>query len=401
VGSNGVYTIKVTNAGTGPTTGNITVTDTLPAGLTFVSGSTAGGWSCTATGQAVTCTYSGSALAAAGGNSTVTLTVSVAPGAFPSVTNTATVADPNDAKSTDKSSPADVTNIDNAVPTQSSFSPSAGLIVGTGVTPQQITLTGTGFNSSTQVTLGSNAALTGTANAAGTSLSITVPANDLASAGSVTISVFNPPNPTSNAGGGKAATTLNFPLVGFVAAQDASTPGTIAVIAGTPATVKIDYTTNPANSPLPAALTVTCTVPQSLTSATCAVNGGTIAAGATSGSAAITINAIPNTSGGSSTSTPWTGGRGQWSTYLLWLVAAVLLSMLGMWGANRQRTLPLGRAPAYLTLVLLVLAAGALVGCTTTAKTTPTPTGPSSINVTATTADGASVTTTVNITVSN
>jgi hypothetical protein len=222
----------------------------------------------------------------------------------------------------------------------------------------------------------------------------------LASAGSVTISVFNPPNPTSNAGGGKAATTLNFPLVGFVAAQDASTPGTIAVIAGTPATVKIDYTTNPANSPLPAALTVTCTVPQSLTSATCAVNGGTIAAGATSGSATITINAIP-TSSGSSTAIPWTGGRGPWSTYLLWLIATVLLSMLGMWGTVRQRTLPMRRAPAYLTLVLLVLAAGALVGCTTTAKTTPTPTGPSSINVTATTADGASVTTTVNITVSN
>ena len=397
--SGGVYTIKVTNTGTGPTTGNVTVTDNLPAVLAFVSGSGTN-WSCTATGQAVTCTYSGPALAAAGGNSTVTLTVSVAPGAFPSVTNTATVTDPNDSKSTDKSSLADMTNIDNAVPTQSSFSPSAGLIVGTGVTPQQVTLTGTGFNSSTQVTLGSNAALTGTANAAGTSLSITVPAGDLANAGTVTISVFNPPNPNSNAGGGKSATTLNFPLVGFVAAQDASTPGTIAVTAGTPAMVKIDYTTNPATSPLPAALTVTCTVPQSLTSATCAVNGGTIAAGATSGSATITINAIP-TSSGNSTSTPWSGGRGPWSTYLLWLVAAVLVSMLGMLGAVRQRMLPLRRAPAYLAVVVLVLAAGALVGCTTTAKTIPTPTGPASILVTATTADGASVTTTVNITVSN
>jgi hypothetical protein len=74
--------------------------------------------------------------------------------------------------------------------------------------------------------------------------------------------------------------------------------------------------------------------------------------------------------------------------------------MLGMWGTIRQRTLPLRRAPAYLTLALLVLSAGALVGCTT-AHPTPTPTGPSSITVTATTADGATVTTTVNITVSN
>jgi hypothetical protein len=55
----------------------------------------------------------------------------------------------------------------------------------------------------------------------------------------------------------------------------------------------------------------------------------------------------------------------------------------------------------YLTLALLVLAAGALVGCTTANKTTPTPTGPSTITVTATTADGATVSTTVNITVSN
>jgi hypothetical protein len=141
-------------------------------------------------------------------------------------------------------------------------------------------------------------------------------------------------------------------------------------------------------------------VPQSLTSATCAVNGGTIAAGATSGSATITINAIP-TSGGTSTSTPWTGGRGPWPPSLLWMVAAVLLSMLGKLGAVRQRMLPLRRAPAYLAVVVLVLVAGALVGCTTTAKTTPTPTGPASILVTATTADGASVTTTVNITVSN
>ena len=62
--------------------------------------------------------------------------------------------------------------------------------------------------------------------------------------------------------------------------------------------------------------------------------------------------------------------------------------MLGMLGAVRQRTLPLRRVPMYLTLGVLVLAAGGLVGCTSMTKT-PTPTGASSITVTATTADGA------------
>jgi hypothetical protein len=405
VGSSGAYKIVVTNNGTGPTTGNITVTDTLATGLSFAS-SAGTNWACSAAGQVVTCTYSGPALAAAGGSSTLTLNVSVGPNAISSptvftVTNTASVSDPGDTVTTDKSATDAPTSIDNAVPTQSSFSPSTGLIVGTGVTSQQITLTGTGFNSSTQVTIGSNGPFTGTANAAGTSLTITLPASDLTTAGNVNISVTNPKNPISNAGGGPAPTTQIFPLVAVTAAQDASTPGTIAVTAGTPAMVKIDYSTNPANAPLPAALTVTCAVPQSLTGATCTVNGGTIAAGATSGSATITINAIPTsgTTSGSPTSVPGMSGQGPWSTYLLWSIVAAMLSILGMLGAIRQRALPLHRVPMYLTLGLLLLAAGGLVGCTTTQKT-PTPTGPSTLTVTATTADGATVTTTVNINIS-
>jgi len=71
-----------------------------------------------------------------------------------------------------------------------------------------------------------------------------------------------------------------------------------------------------------------------------------------------------------------------------------------MLGAVRQRALPFRRIPMYLTLGLLMLAAGGLVGCTTAQKT-PTPTGPSTLTVTATTADGATVTTTVNINISN
>ena len=49
------YALTVTNGGTAATSGTVTVTDTLPAGLTFASGS-GGGFTCSALAQVVTCT---------------------------------------------------------------------------------------------------------------------------------------------------------------------------------------------------------------------------------------------------------------------------------------------------------------------------------------------------------
>jgi len=98
VGANGVYTLTVSNsnaAGTAQTTGTVTVTDTLPNGLTFVSG-TGTGWTCNATGQVVTCT-STTAIAAGASSTAITLTVGVAAAAAPSTTNTATVSGGGDA----------------------------------------------------------------------------------------------------------------------------------------------------------------------------------------------------------------------------------------------------------------------------------------------------------------
>ena len=93
VGSNASYTLSVSNVSAGPTTGAITVSDALPTGLTFVSG-TGSGWTCSAAGQTVTCTNAGPL--AGGATSAITLTVAVSLPAAPSVTNTATVATPGD-----------------------------------------------------------------------------------------------------------------------------------------------------------------------------------------------------------------------------------------------------------------------------------------------------------------
>jgi uncharacterized repeat protein (TIGR01451 family)/fimbrial isopeptide formation D2 family protein len=89
IGANGVYTLNVTNNGPSPTSGTITVTDTLPAGLTYVS-ATGTGWACSAAGQIVTCTRP-SPLNSGTSAPAISLTVSVGAAAFPSVTNTASV----------------------------------------------------------------------------------------------------------------------------------------------------------------------------------------------------------------------------------------------------------------------------------------------------------------------
>src|SRR5437870_4030458 len=87
------YSIVVTNNGGTATSGTMTVTDTLPAGLTATA-MTGTNWSCAtlpATGPAtLTCTRSTSL--AAGSSSTITLTVTVANNAPASVTNSVTVS---------------------------------------------------------------------------------------------------------------------------------------------------------------------------------------------------------------------------------------------------------------------------------------------------------------------
>jgi uncharacterized repeat protein (TIGR01451 family)/MYXO-CTERM domain-containing protein len=93
VGTTGEYTLRVENVGAGPTTGLISLVDSLPSGLTFAAG-TGPGWSCEDDQGLVTCT---STLALAPTEaSDLVLTVDVGPEAYASVTHTATVATAGD-----------------------------------------------------------------------------------------------------------------------------------------------------------------------------------------------------------------------------------------------------------------------------------------------------------------
>ncbi len=89
-GQQGVqFTIGVLNNGTNQTTGSVTVTDTLPAGLLPVD-ATGGGWSCGIAGQTVTCSRNDS-LQTGQTYAQIYVSVNVAADAN-SVTNTATVS---------------------------------------------------------------------------------------------------------------------------------------------------------------------------------------------------------------------------------------------------------------------------------------------------------------------
>ena len=82
------YTITVTNGGTGPTSGTVTVADVLPPGLTATALS-GPGWTCDV--AILACTRS-DALAAGASYPSITLTVNVSASAPASITNVANVS---------------------------------------------------------------------------------------------------------------------------------------------------------------------------------------------------------------------------------------------------------------------------------------------------------------------
>lgn len=90
-GETGAFRLTVTNLGPSASGAPVVITDTLPAGTTFVSGG-GSGWTCAASGATVTC--STATALAAGSSSTVTITVALADSLAGSVLNTAAVSGP-------------------------------------------------------------------------------------------------------------------------------------------------------------------------------------------------------------------------------------------------------------------------------------------------------------------
>ena len=150
------YTITVTNSGNAPTSGMVSVSDTVPSGLTAtaISGTN---WNCTQ--PSGPCTRS-SVLAAGGSYEPITLTVNVAGNAAASVTNIATVSGGGEFNtSNDTANDATTINFVNKAPTLNAISDVtvledaalqtvnlSGITAGAGDPPQTLTVTASSSN---------------------------------------------------------------------------------------------------------------------------------------------------------------------------------------------------------------------------------------------------------------
>ena len=110
IGDSLTYTIVVSNAGPSTAT-SVTATDTLPAGLTFVSGTSPSGGTVTANGQVVTVPVGS---IAAGGTSTFTILTTVGAAASGTLTNTVAVATPLTESTTANNSASAAVTVDAA-----------------------------------------------------------------------------------------------------------------------------------------------------------------------------------------------------------------------------------------------------------------------------------------------
>ncbi|MGO4105599.1 isopeptide-forming domain-containing fimbrial protein [Leifsonia sp. YAF41] len=117
VGQKGSYTLTVTNAGPTEDPGPITLTDKLPAGLTFASANGQNA-DCAEASQIVTCTLDGAL--GVGKSRTVTLVVTVQQAAYPSVTNVVQVTSPTEQLPEAQLTDSDTTSVAAAPPLASS-----------------------------------------------------------------------------------------------------------------------------------------------------------------------------------------------------------------------------------------------------------------------------------------
>jgi len=240
-GINFNYTITVTNAGPSPAA-SVSLSDTLPAGTTFVALSSPGGWSCTTpavgAGGTVTCTNPSLAV----GSAVFTLTVAIAPSTTGTISNTATVssatADPNPA---------------NNSATETTLIGSAADISVTKVdTPDP-------------VQAGSNLTYTITVGNAGPSNAPTAALSDTLPAGTTFVSLSSPggwscTTPAVGAGGTVTCTNPSMPLGSAVFTLTVKVAASVAggtVISNTATVTEVASDLNPGNESATATTTVT------------------------------------------------------------------------------------------------------------------------------------------------
>jgi uncharacterized repeat protein (TIGR01451 family) len=214
-GNNVTYTLKVHNAGPSATTG-VTVSDPLPAGLTFVSSSTTKG-TCSGT-TTVSCNI-GTVNAGAANDVTVTIVATAGPNAAPSVTNTATVS----------STTADPSSANNQASAPTAVTPSANLSV----------MKTDAFD---PVQVGDNITYTLAIHNAGPSSAVGVSVSDALPAGLTLVSA----SATQGSCSGTTVVTCNIGTVNAGAANDVSV--TIVATAGPSAAPSVTNTATVSSS---------------------------------------------------------------------------------------------------------------------------------------------------------
>jgi uncharacterized repeat protein (TIGR01451 family) len=137
VGSPLTYTITIHNAGPGGATG-VTLTDTLPSGVAFVS-ATPGTGTCSQSAGTVSCNIGSLAL-----NGSVTVKIVVSPSAAGNITNTAKVAG-STSDSTTTNNTASVTTTVTAASTSTGHRRSISLKLGDGLRARGKVTVGDGF----------------------------------------------------------------------------------------------------------------------------------------------------------------------------------------------------------------------------------------------------------------
>jgi uncharacterized repeat protein (TIGR01451 family) len=189
VGNNLTYTVTVSNAGPYATT--VTLTDVLPAGVSYVSATPSQG-SCSGTAT-VTCSLG------TVDYSNVTVNLIVRPtAANAALSNSVTVSSSVSDSFPANNSASVSTVVNNPVPTIASLSPTSATPGGSAFT---LTVNGTGFVSGGVSTVRWNGAARSTTFVSATQLTASIDAADIAAAGAASVTVANaaPGGGTSNA----------------------------------------------------------------------------------------------------------------------------------------------------------------------------------------------------------